>query len=87
MPALKLAQKGIKLSILSIQLNSSGEVEYVLKSDSSVNPRTRGLLHRNRSRETADALKKFLDIARSRYAISADKIFCSHQQWFESRTG
>ena len=31
---IEIGAKGVKLSILSIQLNSSGEVEYILKSDS-----------------------------------------------------
>ena len=71
---IEIGAKGIKLSILSIQLNSSGEVEYVLKSDSSVNPEPAAFTPQSQQ-ETADALKKFIEIARSRYNISSDKIF------------
>ena len=71
---IEIGAKGIKLSILSIRLNSSGEVEYVLKSDSSVNPEPAALTPQSQQ-ETADALKKFIDIARNRYSIGNEKIY------------
>ncbi|MEO5590904.1 MAG: tetratricopeptide repeat protein [Chitinophagaceae bacterium] len=71
---IEIGAKGIKLSILSIQLNSSGEVEYILKSDSSVNPEPAALTPQSQQ-ETADALKKFIDIARNRYGIGNEKIY------------
>jgi len=71
---IELGAKGVKLSILSIQLNSNGEVEYILKSDSSVNPEPAALTPQSQQ-ETADALKKFIDIAKARYGIPAERIY------------
>lgn len=71
---IEIGAKGVKLSILSIQLNSGGEVEYILKADSSVNPEPAALTPQSQQ-ETADALKKFMDIAKSRYNISNDKLY------------
>ncbi len=68
---IEIGAKGVKLSILSIQLNSSGEVEYMLKADSSVNPEPAALTPQSQQ-ETADALKKFIDIAKTRYNIGYD---------------
>jgi tetratricopeptide (TPR) repeat protein len=70
----EIGAKGVKLSILSIQLNSSGEVEYVLKSDSSVNPEPSALTPQSQQ-ETADALKKFIDVAKSKYGINGDHLY------------
>lgn len=71
---IEIGAKGVKLSILSIQLNSSGEVEYILKADSSINPEPAALTPQSQQ-ETADVLKKFLDIARSRYGVSNEKTY------------
>ncbi|MEP6749779.1 MAG: tetratricopeptide repeat protein [Bacteroidota bacterium] len=71
---IEIGAKGVKLSILSVQLNSSGEVEYVLKADSSVNPEPAALTAQS-TQETADALKKFIDIAKTKYSIGDDKIY------------
>lgn len=70
----EIGAKGIKLSILSIQLNSSGEVEYVLKSDSSVNPEPAALTPQSQQ-ETADAIKKFIDIAKTKYGVNGDRLY------------
>jgi tetratricopeptide (TPR) repeat protein len=71
---IEIGAKGVKLSILSIQLNSSGEVEYILKSDSSVNPEPAALTPQSQQ-ETADALRKFIDIAKTRYNITNEKLY------------
>lgn len=71
---IEIGAKGIKLSILSIQLNSNGEVEYVLKADSSINPEPAALTPQSQQ-ESADVLKKFINIANTRYNISNDKIY------------
>ncbi|MFT3932957.1 MAG: tetratricopeptide repeat protein [Chitinophagaceae bacterium] len=71
---IEIGAKGVKLSILGVQLNSAGEVEYILKADSSVNPEPAALTPQSQQ-ETADGLKKFIDIARSRYNITQDKIY------------
>lgn len=71
---IEIGAKGIKLSILSIQLNSSGEVEYMLKADSSVNPEPAAFTPQSQQ-ESADALKKFIEIARSRYGIGSDRLY------------
>ncbi len=71
---IEIGAKGIKLSILGIQLNSSGEVEYILKADSSVNPEPAALTPQSQQ-ETSDAVKKFIDIAKTRYGIGAEKIY------------
>ncbi len=71
---IEIGAKGVKLSILSIQLNSSGEVEYILKSDSSVNPEPAALTPQSQQ-ETADALRKFIDISKKRYGIADEKIY------------
>jgi len=71
---IEIGAKGVKLSILGIQLNSNGEVEYILKADSSVNPEPAALTPQSQQ-ETADAVKKFIDIAKTRYAIAGDKIY------------
>jgi len=71
---IEIGAKGIKLSILGIQLNSNGEVEYILKADSSVNPEPAALTPQSQQ-ETADAVRKFIDIARTRYGIGAEKIY------------
>ena len=71
---IEIGSKGIKLSILSIQLNSSGEVEYILKSDTSVNPEPAALTPQSQL-ETAEAVKKFMELAKSRYGVAADRIY------------
>jgi tetratricopeptide (TPR) repeat protein len=71
---IEIGAKGVKLSILSIQLNSSGEVEYILKADSSVNPEPAALTPQSQQ-ETADVLKKFIDFAKNKYNISDDRIY------------
>jgi hypothetical protein len=71
---IEIGAKGVKLSILSIQLNSSGEVEYILKSDSSVNPEPAAMTPQSQQ-ETADALRKFIDIAKARYNIPDEKLY------------
>jgi Tetratricopeptide repeat len=71
---IEIGSKGVKLSILSIQLNSSGEVEYILKSDTSVNPEPAAMTPQSQL-ETADAVKKFMEIAKSRYGVGSEKIY------------
>ena len=71
---IEIGAKGVKLSILSIQLNSNGEVEYILKADSSVNPEPAALTPQSQQ-ETADALKKFIDYAKSKYGISDERMY------------
>lgn len=71
---IEIGAKGVKLSILGIQLNSSGELEYILKADTSVNPEPAALTAPSQQ-ETADAVKKFMEIAKTRYGIAADKIY------------
>jgi tetratricopeptide (TPR) repeat protein len=71
---IEIGAKGVKLSILSIQLNNSGEVEYILKADSSVNPEPAALTPQSQQ-ETADVLKKFIDFAKNKYNISDDRIY------------
>jgi Tetratricopeptide repeat len=71
---IEIGSKGVKLSILSIQLNSSGEVEYILKADSSINPEPAAMTPQSQQ-ETADVLKKFIDFAKSKYNISDDRIY------------
>ena len=71
---IEIGAKGIKLSILSVQLNSSGEVEYILKSDSSVNPEPAALTPQSQQ-ESADVVKKFIEIAKNKYGIATDKIY------------
>ena len=71
---IEIGAKGVKLSILSIQLNSSGEVEYILKADSSVNPEPAALTPQSQQ-ETADALKKFIDYAKSKYSITDERMY------------
>jgi Tetratricopeptide repeat len=71
---IEIGSKGVKLSILSVQLNSSGEVEYVLKADSSVNPEPSSLTPQSQT-ETAEALRRFLDFAKNKHGISVDKSY------------
>lgn len=71
---IEIGAKGVKLSILSIQLNSNGEVEYILKADSSINPEP-GALTPQSMQETADALAKFIAIAKNTYGIGPDKLY------------
>jgi Tetratricopeptide repeat len=71
---IEIGAKGVKLSVLSVQLNSNGEVEYVLKSDSSVNPEPAAMTPQSQQ-ETADALKKFMDVAKTRYGINNDRLY------------
>lgn len=71
---IEIGAKGIKLSILSIQLNSSGEVEYILKADTSVNPEPAALTPQSQL-ETAEAVKKFMELARARYGVANDRIY------------
>jgi tetratricopeptide (TPR) repeat protein len=70
----EVGSKGIKLSILGVQLNASGEVEYVLKADSSVNPEP-GALTFESQMETAEAVKQFMEYARSKYGITPGNFF------------
>ena len=71
---IEIGSKWIKLSILSIQLNSSGEVEYILKADTSVNPEPAALTPQSQL-ETAEAVKKFMELARARYGVANDRIY------------
>jgi tetratricopeptide (TPR) repeat protein len=71
---IEIGAKGIKLSILSVQLNSAGEVEYVLKSDSSVNPEPAAFTPQS-MQESADALSKFINIAKTHFGIADENIY------------
>jgi tetratricopeptide (TPR) repeat protein len=71
---IEIGSKGVKLSILGVQLNSSGEVEYVLKSDSSINPEPAALTPQSQL-ETSETVKRFLDFAKAKYGIPADKMY------------
>jgi hypothetical protein len=71
---IEIGAKGIKLSILGIQLNSAGEVEYFLKSDSSVNPEPAALTPQA-LQETSEVIKGFTRVANSKYNISPDRIY------------
>ena len=71
---IEIGAKGIKMSILSIKLNSSGEVEYILKADTSVNPEPAALTPQSQL-ETAEAVKKFMELARARYGVANDRIY------------
>ncbi|HUR11180.1 MAG TPA: tetratricopeptide repeat protein, partial [Flavitalea sp.] len=63
---IEIGNKGVKLSVVSIVLNNSGEVEYVLKTDTSTNPEPAALTPQSQM-ETAEAIKKFMDIAKNVY--------------------
>jgi hypothetical protein len=71
---IEIGSKGVKLSILGVQLNSSGEVEYVLKADSSVNPEPAALTEQSQL-ETAEAVKRFSDFAKTKYNIASEKTY------------
>lgn len=71
---IEIGAKGVKLSVLNVQLNSNREVEYVLKSDTSVNPEPAALTTQSQI-ETADALKKFMDLAKNKFGISNEHLF------------
>jgi len=71
---IEIGNRGVKLSVVSIVLNSSGEVEYVLKSDTSTNPEPAALTRQSQI-ETADVIRKFMDIAYNSYKISPDRIY------------
>lgn len=71
---IEITPKGLKLSIVSIELSSSNEVQYVLKTDTSSNPEPAALTQQS-TQETAQVLRSFLDIARSTYKIPIEKMF------------
>lgn len=71
---IEIGAKGVKLSVLSIQLNSNAEVEYVLKADSSVNPEPAAFTPQSQQ-ETADAISKFMAVAKGKYNIRPDNIY------------
>jgi hypothetical protein len=71
---IEVGAKGVKLSVISIELNSSGEVEYVLKADSSINPEPASLTPQSQI-ETAAAVRRFIDMAKNNYNIPAEKLY------------
>ena len=71
---IEIGNRGVKLSVVSIVMNSSGEVEYVLKTDTATNPEPAALTQQSQI-ETAETIRKFMDIAKNTYKIPADKIY------------
>jgi hypothetical protein len=69
-----IGAKGIKLSIISVKLNKGNEFEYLLMVDSSINTEPVSLTDQSR-KETADALKVLLGLAKNQYKISNDRTY------------
>ncbi|TAH04102.1 MAG: hypothetical protein EAZ16_06335 [Sphingobacteriales bacterium] len=71
---IEITTKGVKMSIVAVELNSSNEVEYVLRADTSVNPEP-GAITAQSNQETADAIKFFLEAAKTKYGIAGSNIY------------
>ncbi len=71
---IEITPKGLKLSIVSIEVSSNNEVQYILKTDTSSNPEPAALTQQS-TQETAQVLRNFLDIARTTYKIPVEKMF------------
>ncbi|RYY70983.1 MAG: tetratricopeptide repeat protein [Chitinophagaceae bacterium] len=65
----EIGGKGIKLSVIEVKMNKSGENEYNLKMDTSINTDAAALSYQS-EKETSDAVSIFYNIIKNRFAIS-----------------
>lgn len=66
----EIGGKGIKLSVIEVKLGKTGENEYVLKADTSINTDAAALSYQS-EKETYDAVSVFYNIIKNRYKIPA----------------
>jgi hypothetical protein len=57
----EIGGKGIKLSVIKVKLNRTGESEYILKTDTSINTDAAALSYQS-EKETTDAVSVFYSI-------------------------
>jgi len=71
---IEVGGKGIKLSVIELKLSRTGENEYVLVKDTSINTDA-AMLSYQTEKETHDAIKIFYDIAKRRYSIPSARTY------------
>ncbi len=68
----EIGGKGIKLSVIELKLNKTGENEYVLKLDTSINTDAAALSYQS-EKETMDAISVFYSIIKNRFKIPSGR--------------
>ncbi|MFT3980537.1 MAG: tetratricopeptide repeat protein [Ferruginibacter sp.] len=71
---IEIGGKGIKLSIIELKMTRTGENEYSLKMDSSINTDAATLSYQT-EKETYDAVSIFYTIAKNRFSIPAARTY------------
>jgi tetratricopeptide (TPR) repeat protein len=66
----EIGGKGIKLSVIEVKMSRTGENEYVLKADTSINTDAAALSYQS-EKETHDAVSVFYSIVKNRFKIPA----------------
>ncbi|MBC7936507.1 MAG: tetratricopeptide repeat protein [Rhizobacter sp.] len=69
----EIGGKGIKLSVIEVKMTRTGENEYVLKADTSINTDAAALSYQS-EKETYDAVSIFYDIIKTRFKIPSARI-------------
>ena len=71
---IEVGAKGIKLSVIELKINRTGENEYVLVKDTSINTDA-AMLSYQTEQETHDAIRIFYGILKNRYSIPAARTY------------
>lgn len=71
---IEVGAKGVKLSVIDVQLSKDREYGYTLKMDTAINTDAASLSYQS-EKETSDAIAVLLDIVNKRYKIAANRIF------------
>lgn len=71
---IEVGGKGIKLSVIELKINRTGDNEYILVKDTSINTDA-AMLSYQTEKETHDAIKIFYDMAKSRYQIPSARTY------------
>jgi tetratricopeptide (TPR) repeat protein len=66
----EIGGKGIKLSVIEVKMSRTGENEYILKADTSINTDAAALSYQS-EKETYDAVSIFYNIIKNRFKIPA----------------
>lgn len=71
---IEIGAKGVKLSVIDVQLSKDREYGYTLKMDTAINTDAASLSYQS-EKETSDALAVLLDIINNKFKIANNRIF------------
>lgn len=71
---IEIGAKGVKMSVIDVQLSKDREYGYTLKMDTAINTDAASLSYQS-EKETSDALSVLLDIINSRFKLAPNRIY------------